>query len=215
MSQLFNGWHLPSRDKYFPKIIQGTPPKSNGFQREHLLEAFKHVKRWRLAVDVGAHVGFWTRDMAEKFEVVFAFEPAEDTFDCLCKNTCDLDNVFCNMNAIGDEVGLCVMNCDEKRPGNTGARFVSKAKGGVSMITLDSFNFPFIDLLKIDVEGFELQVLKGAEELLEEHRPVIIMECKKFVGRYEFGPYESMKFLKDQGYQEVARMSPDRVFIHR
>lgn len=214
MSQLFNGWHLPSGDEYFPKIIQGTPPKSNGFQKDHLLEAFKHVKNWRLAIDVGAHVGFWTRDMAERFDAVFAFEPAEDTFACLKKNTRDLDNVMCSNSAVGDEKGYCVV-CSDKRT-NTGSTFIRKASEGVSMITLDGLKFPFCDFLKVDVEGFELQVLQGAEKLIEEHEPVVIMECDKLFShkRYGVSKHASIDYLLERGYREVARMRPDRVFVY-
>lgn len=216
MSPMFNGWYLPKGDNYFVPFCEGTPlPKSNGFQREHLLEAFKHVRQWRVAVDVGAHVGFWTRDMAEKFDMVFAFEPAPDTYDCLIKNTCDLGNVVCAPQAVGDEIGFCVVT--ENDTNNTGSRYVQKAPQGVMMITLDSIKFPVCDLLKVDVEGFELQVLQGAEELIEDNAPVIVMECDKSFShaRYGISKGEAKRYLESLGYDEVARLRPDRVFVHR
>jgi FkbM family methyltransferase len=213
---LFNGWHLPKGDSYFVPFCENTAlPKRNGFQKEHLDEAFKHVKRWRVAIDVGAHVGFWTRDMAEKFDMVFAFEPAQDTYECLIKNTSDLENVFCTQSAIGEEVGCCVVK--DGKLGNTGSRFVRKANEGVTMLTLDSLKFPHCDFLKVDVEGYELQVLRGAEALIEEHHPVVIMECDKRFSpqRYGVGRDEAMMFLREREYHEVARLHPDRVFVHR
>jgi FkbM family methyltransferase len=211
-----NGWYLPKGDQYFAPFCENTSaPKRNGFQREHLLEAFKYVRNWRVAIDVGAHVGFWTCDMAEKFDAVFAFEPAADTYACLVKNTEDLANVVCTPSAVGDEVGCCIMR--DPNGVNTGARYAVKAPGGVPMVTLDSCKFPFCDLLKVDVEGFELQVLQGAEQLIEEHEPAIIMECDKHFSlrRYRVDRGAAPQFLKDRGYEQVARMRPDRVFVHR
>ena len=77
-----------------------------------------------------------------------------------------------------------------------GRGFVGKAlgEGGVAVGTggdraelrpLDSFGFRNVSLLKIDVEGFEDEVLAGAERLIRESRPVILLEilgCKAYPG---------------------------------
>lgn len=210
------GWYLPKGDTYFAQFVQGPAPKLNGFQREHLHEAFKHVAHWRVAIDVGAHVGFWTWDMAHKFERVFAFEAAADTYDCLLKNVAEFSNVTTAQFAIGAIAGRATVNDDLKRKGNTGSRFVQPAEAGetVPMIPLDALHFDQCDLLKIDVEGFELQVLQGARELIERHRPVISMECdKRFEHRYGVPAGSAERLLLAAGYRCVAHMHPDKVFV--
>lgn len=215
---IIGGWHMPASDKYFGKFIpaDGLLPKRNGFQREHLMEAFKHVKRWDVALDIGAHVGFWTRDMADRFGKVYAFEAALDTFECLVKNTDDLPNVVTRNAGVGHKAGTCRIRHDSKRErgGNTGSRFVEPDKGDVPMLTIDSLGLTACDFIKADVEGFELQVLEGARDTIRSFRPTIIMECdKRFEGRYgvPFGSAEA--FLVNMGYAEVAHMRPDKVFV--
>lgn len=222
-----SGWYLPKSDTYFAQFIPGPAPKKNGFQREHLHEALKYVKQWRIAIDVGAHVGFWTWDMAHKFERVYAFEAAPDTYDCLVKNIADCNNVTTAQLAIGVKTGRAILNEDPSRPpGNTGSRWITPmdenqigklglaSAEGIPMIPLDSLTFDALDFLKIDVEGFELQVLQGAKQLIAKFRPVIIMECdKKFTHRYG-GPHgEAESLLLAGGYRCVAHMRPDKVFV--
>lgn len=208
------GWYLPKGDTYFAQFVEGPAPKKNGFQREHLLEAFKFVKQWRVAIDVGAHVGFWTWDMASRFERVFAFEAAQDTYDCLVKNIAECHNVTTANFAIGAESGRAtVMDDPDRPPGNTGSRYVVPG-GDVPMVPLDALTmFGGCDLLKIDVEGYELQVLQGARELVEAFHPVIIMECdKRFTHRYGVAHGSAEKLLEAAGYKRVAHMQPDKVF---
>lgn len=213
----FNGWWLPNNDTYFDSFLEGLPPKQNGFQREHLMEALKYVKRSRIAVDVGAHVGFWAKDMADQFDKVYCFEPSPETFGCLAKNLANYDNVELSCVAIGDKQDRCIIRRDHDRANNSGSEYVTKAiDGPVRMVSLDKLDIPGCDFLKIDVEGFELAVLRGAKKLISRFRPVISMECcKKFAWRrYQWHDLEAEHFLiSKRGYREVACMRPDKVFV--
>jgi FkbM family methyltransferase len=219
ITQSPSGWWLPSVDVYFsgvvPALSDGHAPKRNGFQREHLLEAFKHVRAWEMAVDVGAHVGFWTRDMADRFMKVHAFEAASDTFRCLEMNMAEFANVDVHNVAVGPWHGSCKVCEDETRAGNTGSRFIMPRGGSVAMVALDEFSLPACDLLKVDVEGFEEQVLEGAMWTIDAHRPVIVMETDKKFARARYGTPDdgAERFLRRLGYREVAHMRPDKVFV--
>jgi FkbM family methyltransferase len=216
-----NGWWLPNSDTYFAQFCEGPAPKKNGFQREHLTRALKNVKEFGVAIDVGAHVGFWACDMAERFERVHAFEAAPDTYDCLVRNTEGQDNVTTYNFAIGHGAGRVAIGDDQQRLHNTGARYVRKLGTDelncveVEMRALDSFDFPRCDFLKVDVEGFELQVLQGAEKLIKKFMPVISMEVGKLFSLKRFKIEHGMaeQWLVDRGYKVTVRMSPDAVFV--
>lgn len=211
-----SGWWFAKDDSYFPRFVAGPAPKKNGFMREHLLEAFKHVRAWDFAVDVGSHVGFWAWDMAQRFKQVVCFEPVKANYECLVKNVAEFDNLKLHNVAVGDVAATCTVHADRQRPGNSGSYYVMPdATGSVDMVTLNQMALPGCDLLKIDVEGFELNVLKGATEVLQTYRPVIIMECtdRKFRGRYEIPEGAAQRWLQKRGYREVAAMRPDKVFI--
>jgi FkbM family methyltransferase len=213
------GWHLPSGDSYFTKFVPGGPGKKNGFQRDHLLWAFKYVRDWRVAVDVGAHVGFWTIDMADRFAKVLAFEPSADTYDCLVKNMAGLTNVTTAQFALGAKNGRARIAEDDKRKGNTGSRYVLPDDSGtvetIPMVALDELNLEACDLLKVDVEGFELQVLQGANRTIWKYKPVVIMETDKNFSRARYGihPGAAEKFLLAHHYREMAHLRPDKIFV--
>lgn len=222
-----NGWHLPRGDGYFPKFIEGGPPKQNGFQREHLLKAFAYVKNWNVAIDVGAHVGFWTLDMAHRFDQVFAFEPSPDSFECLCKNMEEFPNVATARAAVGERSGECAMIDDPIRMANgknvnTGSRYIDQNGKGVTMLSLDDLRFEGCGLLKIDVEGYEPAVVLGAQKLIKRFRPVIIMETdKKFGHRFGFKKFAAELSVLNMGYVEAKyhepdgrnALRPDRIFV--
>lgn len=211
------GWHMPGSDEYFRKFIShdNPTPKANGFQLEHLHEALKHVTRWRVALDIGAHVGFWTRTMAEKFETVHAFEPSPDCYSCLVDNVADKPNVITNCVAIGDRAGVCQVHDDPRRIGNTGSRYVISGAGKTPIVTVDRLNLSALDFMKIDVEGFELQVLMGARESIKKFRPVISMEVDKRFSqkRYGISHGAAEELVRALGYKEAAHMRPDKVFV--
>jgi FkbM family methyltransferase len=218
VKEVNGGWWLPSDDEYFTKFFPaGIDHKRNGFQREHLLEAFKFVKRWNYAIDVGAHVGFWAKDMAERFKHVYCFEPSPNTYACLLKNMAGYDNVVMSPIALGEHVGTCSMSRDDRRASNSGSEYIVRGKGGeISVQPLDALQIKGCDFLKIDVEGGEYHVLKGGVKTIQKYRPVVIMETDKNFSSSRFGVsrIRSIEFLRNQlRYREVAHMRPDRIFI--
>ena len=207
------GWWLPNGDNYFGKFVT-KPGKSNGFQVEHLEEAFKHVTDWRMALDIGAHCGFWTVPMAAKFTHVRAFEAAPDTHACLARNVSELANVLVYHAGVGAKAGTCEVCEDATRAGNTGSRFVRES-GRVQMVAIDDFDWYTCGLMKIDVEGYEFQALQGARKTIERFWPVIIMETDKKFAKNRYGVEDDAaeKFLIGLGYKVVAHMRPDKVFV--
>jgi hypothetical protein len=72
---------LPARDTHW------DPKTAHLYQQDVWDAAMPYVKKWRVAIDCGAHVGIFTRRMEERFEEVYAFEPQADNFRCLAQNT--------------------------------------------------------------------------------------------------------------------------------
>lgn len=94
------------------------------------------------------------------------------------------------------------------KPTSTGDTRVAKEGLPVEMRTLDSFGIK-PDFIKIDVEGWEMNVLKGAEETLK-HKPVICVEQKPNKGQeYGWKETEAKDFLKSKGYQLRRIMAGD------
>lgn len=205
-------WSLPKADTYFAPLLERDP---RGFQIEHLEEAMSFCERSRVAIDGGAHIGTWTAGMARKFERVVAFEPAEDTYECLKENVQEHPNVYLMKCALGNRNGFGKVVDDDKRLGNTGARYVIPLIGspadGIRVVTLDSCELAHVDFIKLDVEGSELEVLQGAKFTIQNCRPVVVIEVKKL--RPNKDPEDAARWLIAAGYKEVARKGRDRTYV--
>lgn len=203
-------WKLPEADTYFGPILAKTP---EGFEIDHLDYALRFCKNFRTAIDGGAHIGTWTVHLARLFQKVVAYEPADDTFECLAHNTAHLPNVTAIRGALGFVNTYGTMVDDPTRVGNTGSRMVRPSEDGFPIRRLDSEKFPLpVDLLKLDLEGSEFLALDGARGLLARDRPVLIVEHKEFKPPRCGGVWAVQNLLRELCYQEVGRKRNDAVY---
>jgi len=205
------GLWLPDSDQYFGKIFE----KENGFQIDRLNIALSYVTSWGYAIDGGSHVGTWSIEMAKQFKYVLSFEPAPDTFECLCRNTKEFLNIEQFNEALGDRQGLVTSMDDITRPGNTGSRFVKQDPNGeIPMDSIDNLDLPSLGLLKLDLEGAEYLALKGAKETICRHKPVVFVEIKKGMAeRFNNDMYAPLNFLKELGAEKVDRIKSDYIYM--
>jgi FkbM family methyltransferase len=203
-------WMLPPKDTYFAPLL--TP---EGFEIDHLKEALKFCKRFRTAVDGGAHIGTWSAFMSTWFKTVFAFEPAQDTYECLIENTKRYSGVVTRNAALGSQPGNCIVIDDATRKGNTGARMIMRAEGNavVPVLTVDELNLRDLDFLKLDLEGGELEALRGAMRTIKHCAPTIMVECKEFNPVRNGGVAAVKNYLGWLGYKEVGGLRNDKVFV--
>jgi FkbM family methyltransferase len=180
-------------------------------QRELYREVVKWRKHSRTAVDVGAHIGLWASMLACTFDNVIAFEPNAENFDCLAQNTADYVNILVEQKALGaahDSASLKLPSA-----GNSGMWHLTPGED-VEVIPLDSLQRDDVDLIKIDVEGFEGHVLLGARQTLLASGPVVIFEDNG-VGPKYFGDtwIDPKPILRDLGYKLRLRWRKDEVWL--
>ncbi|MEA2975346.1 MAG: hypothetical protein QOF19_866 [Alphaproteobacteria bacterium] len=145
------------------------------FEIEHLDAALAFCPGRKLAVDVGAHYGSWSRHLARQFEEVLAFEPVQTTFDCLVRNTKPFSNIRVFRQAVGNTQGRVSVGVG-KMYQHPGMETVIGYDGDIDLVRIDDLELSALDFIKIDVEGFELQVLQGAERTLQCFRPIVLFE---------------------------------------
>jgi FkbM family methyltransferase len=133
-----------------------------------------------LALDIGAHVGIWTRRLAVNFSKVIAFEPIPKHIECHKLNCEELDNVVLNEIALSNVNKTQEMSTKDTNSGMSTLetpRWRSTTESmKVETRTLDSYNLPNIDFIKIDVEGWEAQVLEGGLTTILKYRPRMYIE---------------------------------------
>lgn len=133
-----------------------------------------------IVVEVGANIGAHTVVLAKKAAYVYAFEPQRRVYNVLCGNMAlnELDNVECHRIAGGERRGIVnMMVLDFSVDNNFGAMSLdNKAPEGAADPTpVEPITIP-CDLMKIDVEGWEMQVLRGAEPMIRHCKPVLYVE---------------------------------------
>lgn len=173
------------------------------------------IARGDWAIDIGANVGHYTARLSQlvgKTGRVLAFEPVPHTFELLVSNIAVLgaNNVSLFNVAVSSEassVGMSIPQFDTGLANNYEAGITSQ--GGqfdVLTIALDSLRLPHrVSLIKIDIEGHELQALRGMQELLRRDHPRLIIE-----GRSE----AVLAFLQALDYKfDAIPQSPNRVFF--
>jgi FkbM family methyltransferase len=166
----------------------------------HLFE--RYIKKGDVVYDIGAHVGYFTllsSVLVGNSGKVYAFEPAKKVFKLLEKhikiNRCKNVDIF--NKAISDKNGVGFFDTGD---GSWTGKISSKGEYEVEMVKLDDFvlknNISPPNVIKIDVEGEELNVLKGAKNLLTEYSPLI------FLSAHGQQLYDSCcEFLKSLGYE--------------
>lgn len=140
-----------------------------------------------VVIEVGANIGAHTVGIAKAVGPsgrVLAFEPQRIVFQMLCANVAlnGLLNVDCRHTAVGSRRGsIVVPELDFGRPDNFGGVSLPGAAAGLEVPceTLDGLQVPDVKLLKIDVEGMELDVLQGATGLIGRFKPFLYVENDK------------------------------------
>lgn len=170
------------------------------------------------AVDVGANLGTLTLAMARSVGEtgrVIAFEPQAAIHGCLQQTLADsgIGHVELHRRAVGATAGRAVVpQLDLGQAANFGGVSIADAgdsvgemeRGGdmVELVCLDDLELPACRLLKIDVEGRELDVLRGASGLIGRCRPLIVVECDR---PDRLAPLRAL--LREHGYR-VFRHEP-------
>lgn len=208
-----HGWYFPDYDTHFAEMLDKNIAKGNQpvYQQPVRKRSFTYLKNNNFAIDVGANVGLWTKDMSEEFTFVWAIEPVEDFRQCLQKNIFN-NNVDIKPFALGAENTVIDMIITEENTGHSHVDIDSLGKGTIPMHRLDDLNIPPLDYIKIDCEGYELNVLKGAEQTIKEHKPIIVIEQKfhKDVGHVDDG--EAVTFLRSFGVRQLDKVRNDLIF---
>lgn len=202
------GVWLPAHERHMVEWMTKRNERVDGkltYQYHKLSAALGHCQRFRNAVDVGAHCGFWSMHLVKRFGFVHAFEPVELHRACFDQNI-EAENVALYKCALGEASGRVSI---ATTPGSSGDSRVAKGDT-VEMRRLDDFDFQEVDFLKVDCEGYELAILRGAEELLTRCRPVVCVEQKPGMpSRFGFAGRGAVSFLESLGAKARAEMSGD------
>jgi len=166
-------------------------------------------------VQAGGNLGIFAKYLAKFFQAVYTFEPAPDLFHRMTANAPER-NIIRFQAALGETAGFIGVECTRRgrkdAPVHEGLTHVA-GHGIVPMLRLDDFQFAELDLVYLDVEGFELFALRGAAETIARCRPVISVEVNQNAGFYGISREEIRAWILGKGYQLAVRVQSDEVFL--
>lgn len=163
--------------------------------------AVQYIKPGAVVVDAGAYIGDHTIAYARAVGLegfVFAFEPNPVAFECLEYNMKPFSNVTCFKQGLGSKTETKGIT---QYDGNYGINHITEGYG-TSITSIDELELFGLDFLKIDVEGYEMEILKGAYETIKKFKPVMLIEINVCTLERE-GKTEKdvFKFLDNLGYK--------------
>jgi FkbM family methyltransferase len=167
-------------------------------------------------IEVGSNNGHFTIEFAELVGDkgrIFAYEPQRIIFQQLCCNLFlnGIDNVFAYQLAIGNQKGVVkfeyanylsnnrvnfgdVSVYDDKKSSINSYEEVQSDK-------LDSYDFNEVKVIKIDVQGYESNVINGALKTIEKHRPYIFIEIEEIcLNKFGSSEKELIEIIENLGY---------------
>ncbi|NMP14783.1 FkbM family methyltransferase [Thalassotalea sp. Y01] len=169
--------YLPNRQSDY---IQGKIYKNKKpYEEEILRDMATRIEVGELVLDIGANIGNHSLYLANLGANVICFEPN--------KFLCDALEVSKKINELTSSLTIHNLGLGESRnhahftsenAQNLGAQSLALGQGDIQVANLDSLSFQqSVKLIKIDVEGMELAVLKGGEALISKDQPIIYIEC--------------------------------------
>jgi FkbM family methyltransferase len=187
-----------------------------------LLRDIVKEKRNPIFIDVGANVGHHSLFMSKYCHKIHAFEPYDKVKDILISklSSKNCSNIVVHNVGLGERNEFIDFYAPVGRNIATGSFMAEHAKdnniklGKLEIVEGDTYieklNLEKIDLIKIDVEGFEKYVLLGLKNILEKYRPFVVMEYSSPVTRNDLN-IEQLREILPSGYS-IRGISTNRRF---
>jgi FkbM family methyltransferase len=194
----------------FPEIASRVRERRSYVQqmtgeRDATIEFLVPFVAGKTFIDIGAHQGSYTFHLKRHADKVLAFEPIESLAHLIERHNPSVQVLTC---ALGDKAGEASMFVPNRngREVLTRCSLVEGANPGfenelqpTSVCRLDDFNLSNVGAIKIDVEGHELAVIKGAISTIHSSRPVLAIEIEE---RHHPGQsWEIIDQVRELGYE--------------
>jgi len=182
------------------------------------LSARKNILRdTRTVVQAGGNIGVFPYYLSKWFDTVITYEPISKNYKVLCENTKQCNNIITVQAALGDKVSAAkVLKEDRYNSGAIQLEYTQEISSIRVLRLDDEYIVKDLDLLWLDIEGFEFKAIKGSLNLIEKYRPIIITENNGLIHEYPAsleGSPDFRKYIESLGYTHIQRIMRDDVFI--
>lgn len=163
--------------------------------------------RKKIFLDIGANIGNHSVFLADYFDSVVAFEPHPRTFKLLQANAFLKSNIVCKNMALGSVKTKMHISTNFQNMGRNRVTTTANLNSfEIDVVRIDDvikeFRQSEIGLVKIDVEGFEVEVLRGGEEFFKKFSPPTILEI--LPDEIFDGTSQGLELLRSFGYNKFS-----------
>ena len=216
----YYGWQVIADDPMYDTLLAKNKDITKADQVNMAEILKKYAYNQRTALDIGCHYGFFTQFLSDNFKQVHAFDFPNDILECCKQNLKDCKNVTIHDHGIGDkDISLATNDWSNRhgRRGPLGMHVDPTGKGKqYPMKTVDSLELQDVDLMMIDTEGYELNVLKGAQQTIKQSRPIIVLEFhhRNLTEKFGYTLEELEQYVIKMEYLSLGNINKvDRVFV--
>lgn len=217
------GWTVLSEDGRYVTAMDKNIDYTTESEQE-IKEVLEHVDQRRCVLEAGVHYGFGTLLLSKIFNEVHTFDFNNDVHECFKMNMekFGITNVVAHPYGLGSED--TEVHTNDRHPvkgrvplANHVELADSQNGNKYRVMPLDHLHFDFVDLMCLDTEGYELFVLKGAQQTIRKHRPVLVIEFHKRNLSQKFfnvSPRSTEDYLDHLGYRYVKNLNKvDRLYV--
>ena len=171
----------------------------------NIKKIMQHVYGRGVVIQAGGNCGMYARFYARYFNSIHTIEPEELNFKCLSENIKEYPMIKGYRAALGEVPGYVKISGGGYR--NCGTFRVRELKQedelGIEMTTIDEMDLNHVDLIHLDLEGFEEKALRGAMHTIKKFKPTVITERNR-----------GENLLSSLGYKQVRLPKMDVLFYH-
>jgi FkbM family methyltransferase len=209
------------------EVISGTIVREGFWEFAESMLLMSIIGPGMTVLDVGANLGYYATlliRLAGKDGAVYAFEPEPNNFQILVANIC-LNMALLSKRpqvrffqlALSDRLGSATLERFEKNLGfhrlaadsNSSANCISVKTGTIDDLRSQRIIPQRIDVIKADIQGSELAMLKGASQTIRDDRPALVLEFEPYVSSAAVC-HELLDWLNSNGYRQVQLFKSDR-----
>jgi FkbM family methyltransferase len=163
------------------------------------------------AIHAGGNMGIYALEFAKECKNVYVFEPADENFAALALNCATVDNIFLYKAALGnDNKPISIVNETEDK--QCGAWKV-KGSGNIPTFKIDDLNLDDVSIIHLDIEGYELFAIKGAENTIKKCQPLLSFEILNHNSNYGYSKKELYDYVASLGYNSFIEHTNEVFFV--
>lgn len=193
------------KGEYIASVISSN---ADYYEINDLKRFSKYIPNDPIVYDIGSNIGNHTVYFHKYYRAkkIYAFEPVSINADLLEKTVSDnkLSNVEVFRMAVGKKAGKADLTINERNMGE--CKIVNNSEGSITIVSLDEMELDKPNFIKIDVEGAELEVLRGMTETLASACPVIWIEINDHFQDVD-------QFLKQYQYELIDKHNFNHIYI--